>query len=81
MAWVKQTEVADATGLLEKIYADTKKRAGRVFNIITVQSLNPQTLRASMGLYMQTTLADSPVSRALREMIATVVSKVNECHY
>ena len=81
MAWIEQTEVADATGLLEKIYADAKKRAGRVFNILKVQSLNPPTLRASMGLYLQTTQAESPVSRALREMIATVVSKVNGCHY
>ncbi len=81
MAWVRQIPEEDATGLLEKIYADAKKRAGRVFNILKVQSLNPPTLRASMGLYMQTTQAESPVSRALREMIATVVSKTNECHY
>ncbi len=81
MAWIEQVDEQQATGLLEKIYADAKKRAGRVFNIIKVQSLNPPTLRASMGLYMQTTQAESPVSRALREMIATVVSKVNECHY
>ena len=81
MAWIKQTEGADATGLLEKIYADAVKRAGRVFNIIKVQSLNPPTLRAGMGLYMQTMHAESPVSRARRKMIATVVSKTNECHY
>lgn len=81
MAWIEQVDDQHATGLLEKIYADAKKRAGRVFNILKVQSLNPATLRASMGLYMQTTRAESPVSRALREMIATVVSKANECHY
>ncbi len=81
MAWVRQIPEEDATGLLQKVYADAKKRAGRVFNILKVQSLNPPTLRASMGLYMQTTQAESPVSRALREMIATVVSKTNECHY
>ena len=81
MAWFAQTEGEYATGLLEKIYADAHKRGGRVFNIIKVQSLNPPTLRASMGLYMQTTQAESPVSRALREMIATVVSRANECHY
>ncbi len=81
MAWVRQIAEEDATGLLQKIYADAKKRAGRVFNILKVQSLNPPTLRASMGLYMQTMHAESPVSRVLREMIATVVSKTNECHY
>ena len=81
MAWVRQIPEEDATGLLQKVYADAKKRAGRVFNILKVQSLNPPTLRASMGLYIQTMHAESPVSRALREMIATVVSKTNECHY
>ena len=81
MAWIEQVDDQQAAGLLEKIYADAVKRAGRVFNIIKVQSLNPPTLRASMGLYMQTMHAESPVSRALREMIATVVSKINECHY
>ncbi len=81
MAWIEQVDDQQAAGLLEKIYADAKKRAGRVFNILKVQSLNPPTLRASMGLYMQTMHAESPVSRALREMIATVVSKINECHY
>ena len=81
MAWIEQIDDQQATGLLEKIYADAKNRGGRVFKILKLQSLNPPTLRASMGLYMQTTLADSPVSRSLREMIATVVSKTNECHY
>ncbi|MCH8912467.1 MAG: hypothetical protein IIA33_02750 [Planctomycetes bacterium] len=81
MAWIEQVDHQHASGLLEKIYLDAHKRAGRVFNILKVQSLNPPTLRASMGLYMQTTQAESPVSRALREMIATVVSKANECHY
>ncbi len=81
MAWIEQVDAQQATGLLEKIYADAHKRGGRVFNILKVQSLNPPTLRASMGLYMQTTLAESPVTRALREMIATVVSKTNECYY
>ena len=81
MAWIEQVDDQQATGLLEKIYADAKKRAGRVFNILKVQSLNPPTLRASMSIYMQTMRAESPVSRALREMIATVVSKANECHY
>ncbi len=81
MAWIEQVDEQQATGLLEKIYADAHKRGRRVFNILKVQSLNPPTLRASMGLYMQTTLAESPVSRALREMIATVVSKTNDCYY
>lgn len=81
MAWVEQVDEQDATGLLEKIYADAKKRAGKVFNILRVQSLNPPTLRAGSALYLQTMHADLPISRSLREMLATVVSQVNDCHY
>ena len=81
MAWIKQVDERDATGLLEKIYGDANQRAGKVFNILKLQSVNPTTLRASMGLYMQAMHGKSPISRGLREMIAAVVSKTNECHY
>ena len=81
MAWIEQVEESNATGLLEKIYSDANKRGGKVFKILKVQSINPPTLRAGVGLYMQAMQAESPISRALREMIATVVSKTNECHY
>ena len=81
MAWIEQVDEKGATGLLEKIYGDASKRAGKVFKILKVQSVNPSTLRAGVGLYTQAMHAESPISRALREMIATVVSKTNECHY
>ena len=81
MAWVEQVDEQDATGLLEKIYADARKRAGRVFNILRVQSINPPTLRAGAAMYLQTMHGDLPIPRSLREMIATVVSKINCCHY
>ena len=81
MAWIEQVDEKGATGLLEKIYGDASKRAGKVFKILKVQSVNPSTLRAGVGLYMQAMHAESPISRALRERIATVVSKTNECHY
>jgi alkylhydroperoxidase family enzyme len=81
MAWIKVVAEEEADGLLEKIYSAARQRAGKIFNILKVQSLNPRSLRAGTMLYQETTLADSPLSRALREMIATVVSKANACHY
>ena len=81
MAWIKVIGEGEATGLLKKIYADAVARAGRVFNILKIQSQSPPTLRAGMGLYIATMHAESPVSRAMREMIATVVSRANHCHY
>ena len=81
MAWIKTVGESEATGLLKKIYADAVRRAGKIFGILSIQSLNPKVLRASMSLYRETVLGESEVSRALREMIAVVVSRANGCHY
>ncbi|UCG17478.1 MAG: carboxymuconolactone decarboxylase family protein [Phycisphaerales bacterium] len=81
MAWIKTVDEKEASGVLAAIYDGARRRAGRVFNILRVQSLNPPVLQASVQLYRETTLAESPLSRGLREMIAVVVSRSNDCHY
>jgi uncharacterized peroxidase-related enzyme len=81
MPWIKVVEPADATGELKEEYDAALKRAGKVFNILKVQSLNPGALRASMNLYRATMLAPSGLTRAEREMLATVVSWANHCFY
>ena len=81
MAWIKTIEPRDAEGALRAEYEAAVKRAGKVFNILKIQSLNPGTLRASMQLYQATMRAPSELTRLEREMIATVVSQVNRCLY
>ena len=81
MAWIETVPESDAEGLLARIYAGTKKRASRIFNILRVQSVNPPVLRGSISLYTDLMHGESPLSRAQREMIAVVVSRTNECHY
>lgn len=81
MAWIKMIEPADATGELKIEYDKAVCRAGKVFNILKVQSLNPAALRASMGMYLATMHGPSGLSRAEREMMATVVSWANHCFY
>ncbi len=81
MAWIKIIGEQDADGLLGRIYETARKRAGRVANILRVQSQSPNCLKACMDLYMASTLAASSLSRAQREMLAVVVSKANNCHY
>lgn len=81
MAWIETINPADATGLLAEIYDAATRRAGRVYNILRVQSLNPNVLRAGLGVYLDLMHGQSPLSRAQREMIAVVVSALNECHY
>lgn len=81
MAHIRVIREEEAEGLLKEIYDAAIRRAGRVYNILRIQSQNPATLEASMALYQTTTLRPSPVPRAVREMIATVVSNANACHY
>ena len=81
MAWIKTIAPEDALGVLRTEYDAAIKRAGKVFNILKIQSLNPETLRAGMLLYQATMHKTSDLTRAEREMIATVVSQVNHCFY
>lgn len=82
MAWIKTVSPSEATGLLKRLYDSAIQRAGRVFNVIRLQSRRPNVLRASTQLYTELMHAEaSPLSRAQREMIATVVSRTNGCFY
>jgi len=81
MAWIKLVADADAEGLLKKFYDAAIKRAGKVFAIVRVMSPNPPALRDSMAFYRTIMFGDSPLSRAQRQLLATVVSNTNTCHY
>ena len=81
MAYIDVVGPDDADGLLERIYRQRIAGAGRLWNIVSVQSQNPESLRESMRLYGAAMFCESPLSRPQREMIAVVTSSVNECHY
>ncbi len=82
MAWIRTVAEGEATGALAPIYKSAVERAGRVFGILRVMSLQPEALRASMGFYMATTThPSSPIPRWFRELIAVHVSRLNECFY
>ena len=81
MAWIKVIEPQEATGELKQEYDAAVQRAGKVFNILKVQSLNPAALQVSMQMYRTTMFGPSGLSRAEREMLATVVSWANHCFY
>lgn len=81
MAFIQIVQPDQADGLLKKIYEAAVKRAGRVFQILRVMSLNPPVLRDSMTMYQTIMMGNSEISRAQREMLAVVVSFENECHY
>jgi alkylhydroperoxidase family enzyme len=81
VAHIRQIPPDEATGLLKRIYDEAIARAGKVFGILRIQSLNAGALEASMGMYKALMFGPSPLSRARREMLATVVSRANDCFY
>lgn len=81
MAWIRTVADNDAQGALAALYEAARRRAGRVFNIVRAQSLNPPALKAGMGLYQAIMFGPSELSRALRELLGVVVSKTNGSHY
>lgn len=82
MAWIETVPVGRAQGRLAPIYDAAMDRAGRVFGIVRLMSLQPEVLQASMGLYMATTTHPrSPLPRWFRELIAVHVSRLNDCFY
>ncbi len=81
MAWIDIVSEKDATGDLERQYKAGVKRAGKVFQIVKIQSLRPDIMRTFMELYIKLMHGASGLTRAEREMVATVVSKTNQCHY
>lgn len=82
MPWIRTHGVEEAAGRLARTYHAAVERAGRVFGIVRAMSQHPAMLDASLGLYgaIMKTNAGS-ISGRQREMLATVVSRVNDCHY
>ena len=78
MARIRMIESREAKGKLAGLY---KRFKGNMPNILKVQSLNPPSLEAHLRYYKVIMFGSSPLNRAMREKIATVVSAVNGCHY
>jgi len=81
MPYIKQITIDQASGLVKKELEKAVARAGKVWNIVQIMSLNGRVMKSSMEMYGATMFADSPLTRAQREMLAVVVSKANHCVY
>ena len=81
MPWIQQIPIEEATGRLKKEFDKAISRAGRVWHIVHIMSLNTRVLVTSMDQYGAIMQGRSPLSRAQREMLATVVAVENSCYY
>jgi alkylhydroperoxidase family enzyme len=81
MTFIKTIDMGKAEGIVKQEYEKGFRRSGRVFNILKIMSRSPAALKDAMRLYLTIMYGPSDLSRAQREMLATVVSRVNHCHY
>ena len=82
MPYIRVISIEEATGLLKRLYENAIRRAGRIWNIVAIMSVQPRTMQASIdGMYATIMFGESGLSRAQREMIAVVVSATNRCPY
>jgi len=79
--YIRLIAEAEAEGLLKEEYDAAVERAGKVFNILKAMSLRPAVLRASIALYREIMFGESGLTRQERELLATVASAEQSCHY
>ncbi len=81
MPWIRQIPAAQATGELKRHFDAALARAGRIWNIVHVMSVNPAALESSMHHYRVLLHGDSPLTRVQRELLAAVTSAEIGCRY
>lgn len=81
MPYIRVVSDEEAQGAVKRELDRARQRAGRVWNIVRIMTPNAQALRTCMDFYTALMFGASPLSRAQREMLATVVSKANHCRY
>jgi alkylhydroperoxidase/carboxymuconolactone decarboxylase family protein YurZ len=81
VAYIRLIDEDEAEGLLAIEYDAARERAGKVFNILKAMSLRPAVLHASIALYREVMFGESGLSRRERELLATVSSAAQNCHY
>ena len=84
MAWISTVDPEDATGLVAEAYkklSDSPVFMGRIPNIYQSLSQRPEILDAFLRMSMAGSFGGSGLTREEEEMVSTVVSSINQCHY
>jgi alkylhydroperoxidase family enzyme len=81
MAWIRTIPEEEASGRLAEIYSEIRRAFPVVPNVMKALSLRPELLEHLRQLGMSATFGGSRLTRVQEEMLATVVSAINRCHY
>ncbi len=82
MAWIDTIREDEWEGDLADLYGAVVDRAhDRVDNVIQVHSLDSRGLAAHQAVYASAMAGTATLRKVERELIAIVVSQINDCHY
>jgi uncharacterized peroxidase-related enzyme len=81
MPWIKQINENEASGKLSKVYSEIKTKRGKISNIAKVHSLDPESMKNHLELYLSIMQNDSSLDDEEKELIAVVVSSLINCSY
>ncbi|MGH3442699.1 MAG: hypothetical protein ACRDUY_11785 [Nitriliruptorales bacterium] len=83
MAWIEVASDEEwGGGELAELHPKVVDRSyDRVDHIMQIHSLDPGSLRAHHDLYAQAMRGTASFRKVDRELIALVVSQLNDCHY
>lgn len=81
MAYIEIIPEDKAEGKLAEVYADIIAKRGKLSQVLSIQSLNAESIQKHLDLYMTIMFGNSPLRRVQREMLGVVVSMANECQY
>ena len=85
MAWidvVPEDDARDDGSELAELYERVRDpHTHALDNIMSIHSLHPAGLQAHFDLYSAAMRPTRSLRKADREMIAVVVSRINDCHY
>ena len=82
MTWIRTISEDDAAGDLAALYARIlDPKSEKVDHILAAHSLHPRGLAAHFELYSAVMSGTRGLRKVERELIALVVSTLNECHY
>ena len=81
MAWINMISEDEAQGELKGWYEKLREPWGGVDNIMRVHSIDIPTLKGHYEFYRSAMKGARDLTHKQREMIAVVVSTINQCHY
>ncbi len=81
MSYIKVINDNEAEGELSEVYSQISSSRGKLSNIMKIHSLMPDTMIKHLELYLSIMFSKTNLTREEKEILAVVVSKVNNCDY